>query len=155
MSTAWRVWIRCPVCRTTTEEDGVATLRRAGMIRRAGQVDQAMLVELLNAVGQRLVCAACGQVGQQWGEWPDEEAWPADSTCQSCGQPIPAARLAALPSTRLCASCQVQEERGAVDGDSQEFCPKCGAVLRLVTAQGPVTRYQWRCTTCGLVEMRR
>jgi RNA polymerase-binding protein DksA len=31
-------------------------------------------------------------------------------TCESCGQPIPLARLHALPATRLCATCaRVQE----------------------------------------------
>lgn len=31
--------------------------------------------------------------------------------CAACGDAIPAARLAALPSARLCASCQAAQER--------------------------------------------
>jgi RNA polymerase-binding protein DksA len=49
-------------------------------------------------------------------------------TCESCGQPIPLARLHALPATRLCAPCaRVQEE--ASGAGAAEMMPRAVRVV--------------------------
>ncbi len=41
---------------------------------------------------------------------PQPEPGPGRGTCVACGDPIPPARLAALPSARTCIDCQREIE---------------------------------------------
>jgi hypothetical protein len=57
--------------------------------------------------------------------------------CLSCGRPIPAERLEALPGATRCAGCQAAAEGPRDPSDSGEDCPRCAA-------KGRRSRLVWR-----------
>ena len=51
--------------------------------------------------------------------------------CEGCAQPIPIARLQALPYTVLCVECQrAEEEDGSVDPEDVDWDKACDYVVR-------------------------
>ena len=57
--------------------------------------------------------------------------------CITCGQPIPAERLEALPDATRCARCQGAAEVPRDASDTGEACPRCAA-------KGIQSRLVWR-----------
>lgn len=142
--------LRCPAC-DWTELCDVAAMRAwlhaAGMLRRAKNPDAALVVELFRQSRERFECPGCDATLLI--EEPDDDNWPAARNCQACGQPIPAARVAAVPTATLCAACQEKADRGEPTGQA-EYCPLCGGILVLRKAAGTgITRYEMRCGDCG------
>ena len=79
----------------------------------------------------------------------DAEAteWQAAALCEVCRVPISLERLEAIPGVKLCASCQQQAERGEIADDAPEYCPHCGALVKLRLSRGAgITRYERVCT---------
>jgi len=155
-----RAEVRCLHCGFAAREDALDLLRRAGMLKRAGDdVDEHLVIALLSSAGPRLECAQCGQTGMQSAQCDTEEDasdWPATTTtkksCQMCGQPIEIERRRLLPDNEYCASCQQQRESGVAAEDHREFCPWCGQVLLdKTTRRRGVTEYRPACPSCGYV----
>ena len=74
--------------------------------------------------------------------------------CEDCGQPIPPERLAIVPETTVCVQCKQMRERDGIrgrdswvssydpQGGEEDFCPRCGAPMRLrTTTDDRITRY--------------
>jgi hypothetical protein len=150
--------VRCPRCAWSAlydQRDMVQRLRLAKMLRREGQPDPDLVLELFRSAGERLACDRCGAAGLIV-ETPDQDevGWNDDDGCQGrrcevCGQPIPAERLELFPNAQRCATCQARNEGGEAD-EVPEYCPKCGAIMTLrTTSGGGLTRYQLRCQSCG------
>ena len=150
-----RVELCCAQCGFTARHDALNLLRRAGMLKRAGDdVDQHLVTALIAAVGERLTCEQCGHTGiacRAVDEDEDElESWPTTRRCRQCGQPIPGERLRLFPQQEYCAACQKQREEGMSAEDQREFCPWCGQVLlHKATRRRGVTEYVPACPACG------
>ena len=126
-------------------------LRRAKMLRPTSQLSEDEMRELLPVAVAKVVCPECGAETLSIGE-PAESAgdWQDAPTCEQCGVVIPAERVAALGGTKLCVSCQQDDEAGAA-GEA-EYCPRCGAVMRTQLAGGAgIARYVTKCGDCGYV----
>ena len=144
---------RCRTCglsRGVTLSEMVGRLRSGGMLKARSDASPEVIRELFIASAARLSCGDCGTIGLavEAAAELDDEAWGQARACQMCGKPIPPERLELLPDARLCAACQANDERGDV-GDEREFCPRCGAVMQLVSGRGAgIARYTMRCPTC-------
>jgi len=151
-----RAEVRCDHCGFTARHDALDLLRRAGMLKRAGDdVDEHLVRALLSAAGPRLECSECGHSGLGCAESQQEETeddWQAitNKSCRQCGQPIDIERRQLFPDNEFCASCQQQRERGVSADDNREFCPWCGQVLvDKSTRRRGVTEYVPACPACG------
>jgi hypothetical protein len=124
-------------------------LRRVRMVRRDAEPDAELLGELFRAAGARLTCPHCQAVGLTIveAELEGDEAWAMARACRRCGRPIPSARLEVFPDAQLCVECQAKADRGEPEG-SDQYCPRCGNVMRLVQRSRGVTRYVMACPQC-------
>ena len=141
--------LRCPACDWTELCDLVgmkAWLRALGMLRRDADPEPAMVVELFRTKREFFECPECESVLLI--EKPSDEDWPETRTCNACGQPISAARLAAIPTATMCATCQEKTDRGEPTGEA-EYCPYCGGIMVVRQAGAGLTRYVMRCSDCG------
>jgi len=141
--------LRCPDCgwRDPCDIAGMrAWLHSVGMLRRATDSPPDLIVELFRNSRERFACPECDAVPLI--EQPGEADWPASRTCEVCGEPIPSARLTALPSATTCAACQERIDRGEPVGEV-EYCPRCGGMLVMRQAGGGGARYVMRCSDCG------
>lgn len=160
--------VRCPVCSWSALcdlRDMMQRLRQARMLRREGQPDAELVLELFRAAGEKLACDGCSATGlfvelpdQEALDWSDADWNDADwndadggptRRCEVCGQTIPAERIELFPDALRCAKCQASQEKGQTD-EEPEYCPKCGSVMTLrASARDGITRYQLRCESCG------
>jgi len=129
----------------------VVQLRALGSLRREKEPSPELILELFRSAADRLRCSECGHTGVVIAPCEnecDDDAWGMPRGCTSCGKPIPAERIELFPDIRLCVDCQRREESGAVD-EQREFCPKCGAVMTLVSRRtGGISRYEMKCPEC-------
>lgn len=150
--------IACPTCgsvRGAGITEMVAMLRAAGLLKAKSDSSPDVIRELFRASAAKLKCPGCGAIGLST-RGADEamraamrdEDWGQDRACEACRAPIPPERLELLPDARLCAACQQEEDCGEL-ADQREFCPRCGAVMRLVSRRGAgIARYTMRCPSC-------
>ncbi len=115
-------------------------------MRRAKNPEAALVVELFRQSREDFECPECDAVLLI--EVPAQDDWPAARKCDGCGQPIPSARIEALPAATMCAACQEKTERGEAVGEA-EYCPHCGGILVMRKAAAGITRYVMRCGDCG------
>jgi hypothetical protein len=129
----------------------VSLLRSAGVLKSKSDSSPEVVRELFIASAARLRCPDCKAIGLATGETADalsDEDWGQARACEGCRAPIPPERLELLPDVRLCAACQQQDDRGEL-ADDREFCPRCGAVMRLVSRRGAgISRYKMQCPAC-------
>lgn len=143
----------CRACGFVEDEsvsEMVRRLRAAGLLKARSDASPEVVRELFIASAARLSCGDCGAIGLtvEAAAELDDEAWGQARACQVCGKPIPPERLELLPDARLCIACQAKDERGDAD-DEREFCPRCGAVMQLVSGRGAgIARYAMRCPNC-------
>ena len=140
--------LTCDACGwsdTIGPEAIVARLRDAGMLRRRRDVAPDEAATLLEAAAPKLTCPECAASGLAVADPPG--GWQEAVTCADCGAIIPAERIAALPGTRYCVSCQSDEESGTAAATDVEYCPRCGGRMELRPTRGAgVTRYELACT---------
>lgn len=141
--------LRCPAClwrETCGPNEMLAWLRGAGKVRPGKTMEPEILYEVFRAAASRFACSKCGREGLDVSNAVDAAAWPEVPACAKCGQPIGRERRKALPTTRLCAQCQRDVERGIAKPD-RDFCPRCGAPMEVRAVQeGHRTRYVLACS---------
>jgi DNA-directed RNA polymerase subunit RPC12/RpoP len=142
--------LRCPRCswaEVCGPEGVVRWLRRAHKLRARSQLDLPVLYEVFRAAVPQFVCPNCQGRGLALAAAEDDRAdWPETRRCEACGKPISWERLHAVPDSTLCAACQREEELGRGPAEI-EYCPKCGAPIKLrPNRAGGVTRYVPTCT---------
>ncbi len=122
-------------------------LRKVRKLRPGREPETEILKEIFLASTGLFPCPNCGRRGLNAGRPADELVdWPGQVLCSSCSKPIARERLEALPGTRLCATCQADEEAGRTKGDV-EYCPRCGAPMELrLSRSNGITRYVLTCT---------
>jgi hypothetical protein len=146
--------LRCSQCQWAVVCDidaMIAWLQRHGRLRRAQEPEPALVEELFTVAAGQFSCPECGGTGLLVGSPGDEdEDWGTPRPCEICGQPIPAERVAALPETRVCATCKQYEEAGKPA--DPEYCPRCGAIMEVRQSRGPgIARYTMVCPECGAI----
>jgi transcription elongation factor Elf1 len=148
--------LRCPQCNWLTvcgPAQMADWLRRYRLVKNISDGETELLVELFRTSTDRFACPQCGHAGliASPSEPLDDKAWGESRKCESCGTPIPPARLEIFPDTRLCVACQNRDERGELTGPA-EYCPHCGTVMVLKRAGGAgITRYVMTCPACRRV----
>lgn len=146
------VCLGCQQRETLSPEDMLARLRAAGLLKRAGKPEPAMVLELLKSTATTWGCDACGRRGLAVEPTRDEfadEDWGQAKACERCRAPIPAERLELFPNTTLCMRCQQSAERDGGDTGEAEYCPRCGDVMQLKRARDAgLSRYVMECPTC-------
>ncbi|MCA9269604.1 MAG: TraR/DksA C4-type zinc finger protein [Planctomycetales bacterium] len=146
-----RLALRCPACGFYEACDLTEMrvwLYGVGRLRRAADPEPDIIVEMFKQSLDRFTCPEC-DAQLTLAPVDDANADFGDAkTCEQCRQPIPAARLAAVPGTSLCALCQEQVDRGQLTGEV-EYCPHCGGVMTVAQSGRGITRYRMRCTDCG------
>lgn len=138
--------LHCRECRWASEEpqgDLIRRIRAAGKLRAHTLPDDDTLAALLPALVAQLPCPECGEGRLILQTLQDD--WPEPKRCEACGRQIPEERLQAAPDARFCATCQATIESGG-EPATAEYCPRCGAPMRLQSTQRGVTRYRWVCT---------
>ena len=143
---------RCGANRPIGLSERIALLRSSGKLRRDARPDPALVEALFDAELPLLRCGNCGEASLEIRDEPlDPEDWGEARRCGTCRKPIHPDRLEILPDTRQCAACAaVGAAAGASSAaDDREFCPRCGAELRLVAVHRGVTRYASQCSGCG------
>jgi predicted RNA-binding Zn-ribbon protein involved in translation (DUF1610 family) len=145
--------LRCPKCshaEVCGAAEMTARLRAVGMLRRARDAEPDLLVPLFESAAPRMACSACGHEGLAVKAADDRgDDWD-ERRCEQCGEPISAARLAAMPRATLCLACQSKDEAGQSSGrDDRRFCPKCGEAMEVRAARAGISRYEWTCPQCG------
>jgi len=109
--------VRCPACdwaEVCGPEEIRKHLTREGILRRNGNPSSEELRELMKAVHPRIRCPQCQHKGlslRPVAEPAQDTAWGGPVKCKSCRQPIPAARVQALPGVTLCLACQTSQDR--------------------------------------------
>ncbi|MEX2187677.1 MAG: TraR/DksA C4-type zinc finger protein [Pirellulales bacterium] len=147
------VRITCRSCGFVEDEsvsEMVRRLRDAGTLKAKSEASPEVVRELFLAAAAQIPCPDCGAVNltARPAEPLCDEDWGQARACEACHKPIPPERLEFLPDARLCAACQQKDERGEL-ADEREFCPRCGAVMQLVSGSGRgVSRYSMRCPAC-------
>jgi len=145
----WSVELHCRACdasRLCNQDGAIERLRALGMLRRQRAPASDELLELLRSVAGRLRCTECECIGLAVRRAEDDFDWREAPNCAGCGRPIPAERLEALPGAKLCATCQQDDERGAVAAPEQ-YCPRCGAPMVPRQSRGAgITRYVLACS---------
>lgn len=135
-------------------------LQGVGMMRRAKEPDEPVIVELFAQSANRFQCPSCGHTGLAVEEAVDDgsdDAWGMARRCARCRQSIPPERLEIFPNATLCAPCQSSSEAESdPHADTPEYCPRCGSImtLRAVRTSG-VQRYRLCCLPphgCGYTE---
>ncbi len=149
-----RVRISCRACGWAQDlslSEMVGQLRAAGILKATSDSSPEVIRELYIASTEKLACPDCVAAGisARAATPEDDEAWGQARACEVCRAPIPRERLELLPDARLCAGCQAQDERGEANATEREFCPRCGAVMKLAATRGQgITRYAMRCPAC-------
>jgi hypothetical protein len=77
----------------------------------------------------------------------EDEEWAMARSCEGCGRAIAYERLEVFPDTRLCVACQEQADRGEA-ADADQYCPRCGGLMKLGQSRRGVTRYVMVCPKC-------
>jgi RNA polymerase-binding transcription factor DksA len=124
-------------------------LQLIGLLRRESDPDDDLVAALLLETAPRMTCPICKEKRLSASLANDAEAaeWKDAVLCEICQAPIPAERLEAIPGVKRCASCQQEAERGQIPDDEPEFCPHCGALVKLRPSRGAgITRYERVCT---------
>jgi len=141
--------LRCRRCSWTQvcgPDDAARRLREARKLRPGSEPEWEILYELFRSAAGQLACPECGTKGLAVGPaLEDETDWPGSKPCSSCGWPISAERLEAVPGATLCAACQRDDELGRLKTET-EYCPKCGSPMQLRPSRSSgVTRYVLVC----------
>jgi RNA polymerase-binding transcription factor DksA len=161
-----RLALVCPKCswsKVCDTPEMLKRLRQVKMLIRESDPSPDLVRELFQAASNRMTCQECAAHGLLAREptptdlatstdddWDDVE-WGAAVSCAECGQLIPPERLAVFPETTLCRNCQQARERHGNDQGDVDYCPRCGAVMSLVsgsTGEG-LTKYRSKCAECG------
>jgi hypothetical protein len=122
------------------------SLQRIGMLRRAMDPEPSLVVELFRRAADKLTCPECDSALTV--RDIDDADWGAAPNCEGCEQPIPAARLAALPGATLCAACQQKVDRGEPVGQP-DYCEHCGGIMVLKRTTKGIRRFVEVCSSCG------
>ena len=141
--------LRCPECDWSELCDlpgMTAWLRAHGMLRRSAEPESAVVRELFLRKREMFECPECDTTLLI--EQPQQADWPQARSCETCHQPIPAARAAAPPAATRCAACQEKVDRGEPTGEA-EYCAHCGGIMVMRQAGAGLTRYVMRCGDCG------
>jgi RNA polymerase-binding transcription factor DksA len=144
--------LKCRECgwRTVCDrEDATARLRLIGLLRRESDPDDDLIAALHIETAPRMTCPICKEKKLSASLADDTEAaeWQAAVLCEICRAPIPAERVEAIRGVKRCANCQQQTECGELADDEPEFCPHCGALVKLRLSRGAgITRYERVCT---------
>lgn len=143
--------LTCEYCgwQTICGVDEIARrLRTLGLLKRAAEPPEELVLELLLSNAGQLKCDACELAGLQVAGSPqeDEGDWQQAVVCEVCRQPIPPERVEIFPDARRCVGCQDIADRGE-EPEEPEFCEKCGSLVELrVSRAGGLTRYKRFCT---------
>ena len=144
--------LKCRECGWRTvcaRHDAIARLRLIGLLRRESDPDDDLIAALFIETATRMTCPICKEKRLAVSLADDTEAaeWQDAVLCEVCRAPIPPERVDAIPGVKRCANCQQQSERGELAEDEPEFCPHCGALVKLRPSRGAgITRYQRVCT---------
>ena len=137
----------CDWSRVWGPEEMLKRLQALGHLRRARELDTDCVLELFGASLDQIGCPDCGQAGLRMIQVSVDPDWGDVRACSSCRKPIPVERLEIFPDAERCAQCQDNPSKTLNEDD---FCPRCGDVLRLVSSSTRgVTRYQSACSACG------
>lgn len=132
--------------------DAIDRLRSIGLLRRDPDPANELIAELMLSSAGRFACPVCRQSelsAKPATEAPDgnDDDWQAAVLCEICRQPIPPARLEALPGAKRCLKCQEHAETGQAAVDDVEYCPHCGALVEIRVGGGRgITHYKRFCT---------
>lgn len=141
--------LRCPGClwrETCGPAEMVKWLRKAGKVREGQSMEPKILYEVFRGGAGQFTCPKCGRTGLTVSNAVEAGEWADAPTCVKCGRPIDKERLEVLPTTRVCAACQRDTERGIPKPD-RDFCPRCGAPLEVrAIPEGHRTRYVMACS---------
>ena len=124
-------------------------LQTRGMLKREKEPDPAYVRELLTSISGQLKCAECHKVGVTvQDDWEDE--WSDEVRCLGCKKTIDPERLEVFPDTKYCPDCQSTSESGGTPGAEDEYCERCGGLLKLVKRGGQgIAGYAMVCSSCG------
>ena len=150
MSSAETIFVlHCAACdwKETCDIPGMlAWLRAHGSLKRAVDPEPATVIELFRSKREIFECPECD--AELFIQEPVENDWLQSRQCETCGQPIPPARLDAIPTATNCAGCQEKIDRGEPTGEA-EYCSRCGGIMVMAKSGSGLTRYVMRCSDCG------
>ena len=127
--------------------DMIHFLQSQGMLRRAAKPEVEFVETLFHSKIGGFPCPECAQTDMEVSEESFDDEWGDERACQACGTAIPLERLELFPDAELCTACQQKLERG--ESVEQEYCPKCGDLMRMQTASGSgLARYTLFCPSC-------
>ena len=145
--------LRCAKCGHTEFFDVprmLRSLQSAGKLKRSKDPPQAMVVELFHATIGEIRCTDCGGFAY---EASPVATWDDDAhsikRCETCGAAIDPDRLEIFPETTLCTACQRKQEANPSGSEEPEFCPRCGAIMKLRGSSRGVAKYILSCPDCG------
>ena len=147
------VVLKCRACGEQSrllEQQMVELVQHHGMLRRDSSPPADLLRELLTSISGQLPCSECGGLGASVeDDWTDD--WSDEVACEGCGAAIDPERLEIFPDSKLCAKCQGTAEAGGDPGQDSEYCPRCGAIMKLSRRGGAgLAGYQMTCPDCGM-----
>ncbi len=124
-------------------------LQTRGMLRRAKEPDLTLVRELLTSIGGELKCNSCHEIGVAiMDDWSDD--WSDEVQCLGCKTAIDPERLEVFPDTKYCPKCQKLVDAGGSPGAEDEYCERCGGIMKLSRRGGSGTAgYVMSCTDCG------
>jgi predicted RNA-binding Zn-ribbon protein involved in translation (DUF1610 family) len=143
--------LTCPRCGWQSLCDPAemfARLKTLGMLKRAGEPEWEIVVELFAAAAGRMQCSSCGRTGLMAVPVSETDSdWAEARRCEVCGQPIPRERLLVFPNARRCVGCQALDQSAT---STLDYCPRCGAVMTLRQSRATgITKYELVCPACG------
>ena len=133
----------CEFAELLTDSTALAWVRRAGKFRRVDKPRTELVYEILETSISELPCPECDRKSVQLQERPELDGeWPEVRLCEVCKTTIPAERLELFPKSTRCANC-----RDVADPTDVEYCPRCGAIMKVVQ-RGRTSTYQLTCSEC-------
>ena len=128
-------------------EEMAQQLRQQGKLRREAKPDPAVVLELLEPLLCSIICPDCHATGIQLSPLEDDpEDWGDARHCEICNAVIPAERVEIFPNVTRCVNCQ---DKPAPASSEDDYCPRCGGLVRIKAMRAGVTRYVIHCSSCG------
>ena len=122
-------------------------LLQLGHLRRDAQPEPEIVQQLLLSVLPAIICPDCHATGISLTSLDDiDEAWGDARKCEICQAIIPPERVEIFPQVTRCVKCQ---DKPAPASSEDDYCPRCGSLVRIRAVQAGVTRYIISCASCG------